>query len=331
MHSRDWYQGTADAVRQNLARISYSGAREVLILSGDQLYAMRVRDFVRSHREREADISIAVKPVGREEARGLGIMQTDDDGRIVRFVEKPQEDEVLDELMVEPESLARLGFEAEEPALLASMGIYIFRTGVLKETLTGTEATDFGREVIPQAIEDYAVYAFGYDGYWRDIGTIPAFHQANLELTLPVPPLNLYDVEFPVFTHPRFLPGTKINHCEVQQSILCEGSIISGSRIAASIVGLRAIVRPGSVIERSILMGANSFEVADPKRGSLPVGVGRDCVIRNAILDTNCRIGEGCQLTNERGVEDEDGDFYSIKGGVIVIPRGAEVPPGTVL
>jgi glucose-1-phosphate adenylyltransferase len=247
-------------------------------------------------------------------------------------VEKPQDEAVIDEFALGPQALERLGFEAKEEALLASMGIYIFDSGVMKEELLGSEATDFGKEVIPAALERHRVYAYGYDGYWRDIGTIPAFHHANIELAQPIPPLNLYDTRRPVYTHPRFLPGTKINGCEIHHSILCEGSILYGSEINRSIIGLRAIVKRGSTLDRTVLMGASVFELVHHRDDSrIPIGVGQGCEIRNAIIDTNARIGEGSRLVNERGVQEEDGDFYHIRGGVIVIPWGAEVPPGTVL
>ncbi|MDY7095629.1 MAG: sugar phosphate nucleotidyltransferase, partial [Acidobacteriota bacterium] len=193
VYNRDWYQGTADAVRQHLDRLSYQDTRQVVVLSGDQLYSMKLEEFVGSHRRREADVSIAVKPVRREEARGLGIMRVAEDGRILEFVEKPQEDEELDRLALSQQALDDLGFEGEGGMLLASMGIYVFNTGPLQGLLEGTEFTDFGREVIPEALNEYRVFAFGYHGYWRDIGTIGAFHQANLELAQPLPPLNLYD------------------------------------------------------------------------------------------------------------------------------------------
>jgi glucose-1-phosphate adenylyltransferase len=336
VYNRDWYQGTADAVRQHLDRLAYQDTRQVVVLSGDQLYSMKLEDFVGSHRRREADVSIAVKPVRRSEARGLGIMRVGPDGRIVEFVEKPQEDAELDRLTLSRQALKDLGFEAEDDGedgmLLASMGIYVFNTGPLQGLLEGTDFTDFGREVIPAALGDHRVFAFGYHGYWRDIGTIGAFHQANLELAQPLPPLNLYDAQYPIYTHPRFLPGTKINACTVHRSILGEGSIISGSRVTDSIVGIRAQIRSGSVVERTVLMGANSYMQTEEERAkSIPRGIGHDCFVRNAIIDTNARIGDGCRLVNEAGVEERDGDNYFIRDGIVVIPRGAEIPPGTVI
>ncbi len=330
---KTWYQGTADAVRQCLPRMYESDLTpETLILSGDQLYLMNIGEFIRLHRERKADITIAVKPMPRSEAPGLGILHLDPSGRVNQFVEKPKEEALLDRLALDDQTQAALGFPAPPGSYLASMGIYIFRTEVLHELLVGTHTLDFGREVIPQALQDYRVFAFPHDGYWADIGTIPSFHQANLDLTLPLPPLNLYDPELRIFTHPRFLPGTKVNECFVRYSILSEGSILSGSSIIDSIIGIRAVVRSGSTIERSIVMGVNTWEPEPPPDSStIPIGIGRDCVIRNAILDFNTRIGDHCRLVNADNVQHADGDSYSIRDGIIVVHKNAVIPPGTVI
>lgn len=331
--SREWYQGTADAVRQNLTRlIDDNDPSEVVILSGDQLYLMDLAAFVESHRERSADLTIAVKPVTREEARAFGILRLDRAGRVVEFVEKPSTDEALDALALDEATRDALGFDAPPGSLLASMGIYTFQPEVLREMLDGTLYADFGKEVIPAALADYRVFAFPYSGYWTDIGTIRSFHEANLDLTLPLPPLNLYDPDYRIYTHPRFLPGTKINECRVSRSILCEGSIITGAQVSDSIVGIRAVVQKGSVLDRSIVMGANHFESLDErKRNDIALGIGRDCVLRNAIIDFNARIGDGCKLTNREGVLEAENDLYSIRGGIIVVPKNAILPPGTVV
>jgi glucose-1-phosphate adenylyltransferase len=331
LDNRDWFQGTADAVRQTLPRLMEANPKEVLILSGDQLYLMDITKFVRVHREREADLTIAVKLVTREEASGFGILRLDSTGRIVDFVEKPKEAEQLDAIELDEQTRAVLGAPASAGSFLASMGIYIFRPEVLKELLVGTDTVDFGREVIPQALSQYRVMAFSHDGYWADIGTIPSFHQANLDLTLPLPPLNLYDPELRIFTHPRFLPGIKVNDCSVRYSILNEGSILSGSHIADSIIGIRSVVRHGSVVERSVMMGANTWETIPDGSDDIPVGIGRDCTVRNAIIDFNARIGDGCKLINAEGLIDFDGDNYSIRDKIIIIHKNAVIPPGTVI
>jgi glucose-1-phosphate adenylyltransferase len=328
--SRTWYQGTADAIRQNLFRLIESGPTELLILSGDQLYLMNVDAFIQRHRACDADLTIAVKPVSPAEAPALGCMRIDGSGRIVEFVEKPQDAAVIQSLTLDDATIARLDLRARPGTVLASMGIYVFRTEVLRTVLDGTTTVDFGKEVIPAAIADHRVFTFIHDGYWRDIGTIGTFHEANLELTHPLPALNLYSPDFPIYTRPRFLPGVKINRCQVDRSILGDGGIIDDSRVADSIIGIRAVVRGGARIERTVVMGATFFESAPPA-GHLPLGIGQDCHIRGAIIDLDARIGAGSRLVNERGVRDLDADGYSIRDGVIVVPKGAEIPPGTVV
>lgn len=331
LDDRSWYQGTADAVRQNWPTLDGTHARDILILSGDQLYLMNLRAMLQRHREADADLTIAVSPVPPEQATALGIMQVDGEGRIVRFVEKPKEPATIASLAPDADALSALGFRAPAGWLLASTGIYAFRRTALGEALVGTKHTDFGRDVIPAAIGHKRVVAFAHTGYWRDIGTIPSFHEASLDLTRPLPPLNLYSPEFPIYTHPRFLPGTKINRCDVEQSILCEGSIISDSRIAHSIVGIRAIVRQGASVENSIVMGAREYESEVGQRHEIPMGIGRDCRLKNVIVDLNARIGAGSVLVNEKGLEHHDGQGWYVRGGVIVVPRDGIIPPGTVV
>jgi glucose-1-phosphate adenylyltransferase len=328
---KDWYQGTADAVRQCLPRLLEPNPPEVLILSGDQLYLMNIGELMKTHRERGADLTIAVKPVTREEAPGFGILRLDPSGRVREFHEKPKKPEELDMLAVDEQTQAAMGYPAPEGSLLASMGIYIFRPEVLRELLVGSNTLDFGREVIPQSLDQYRVYAYPYEGYWTDIGTIPSFHQANLDLTLPLPPLNLYDPELRIFTHPRFLPGTKVNQCFIQCSLLSEGSILSGSRVTDSIIGIRAVVREHSIVERSVIMGANVWEELPQGSSQVGIGIGKDCHIRNAIIDFNARIGDGCKLLNEAGVQNFDNENYCIRDGIIVVPKNAVLPPGTVI
>ncbi len=330
LDNRDWYQGTADAVRQNLSRLTYNDPRDVLVLSGDQLYLLSIQEFIGNHRERDADISIAVKPVDREQASGLGIMRVDASGRIVEFVEKPQESSELDRLTLDAETIDKLGLDAEPGQLLANMGIYVFKNEVLKTVLGRDSSTDFGKEIIPAAIHAHKVYGFLYNGYWRDIGTIYAFWEANLELTDPDPPLNLYNPQYPIFTHPRFLPALKIWDCRVESSVLCEGSVLGGRLVKRSVIGIRTMVRPGTTIEESILMGKNPEQKTDSVE-DVPFGIGRDCVIRRAIIDKGARIGDGSQLINKDKIEEFDHERYCIRGGIIVVPRDAVIPAGTVI
>lgn len=327
--STSWYQGTADAVRQNLGRLEELRARDTLILSGDQLYLMDLSDFVHSHRENEADLSIAVKPVPASEAQALGILRVDAGGRIIEFVEKPKAPEVIADLALDQAQIDEMGIDAQAGMLLASMGIYVFRTGALGEILTASSADDFGKEVIPEAIENHRVFSWVHTGYWKDIGTIAAFHEANLDLAKTVPELDLYSEDFPIYTHPRFLPPCKVNRCEVSESILSDGSILSAARVARSVIGIRAVLEEGSVIEESIVMGATSYRHdTDP---SLPTGVGRGCHLRRAIIDLDARIGDGSMLLNEAGIENADGEDYYIRERIIVVPRRATIAPGTVI
>lgn len=324
--NRDWYQGTADAVRQNLGRLEASGASEIVILSGDQLYLMDLRGFVEAHRHAAADLTIAVKAVPRSQASGLGVLRMDATGRLVRFQEKPSDKAVIDELALDAPTIGSVGLEAEPGDLLASMGIYIFRMAALREILQGGEQHDFGGQVIPQALDSFRVFGFQHAGYWRDIGTIPSFHEANLELTWPVPPLDLYNPELPIYTHPRFLPGSKVTDCRIEQAILCDGSIVSGSRVRSSIIGVRAVLRPNAEVEESIIMGAT-----EKGAESATVGIGSGCHLRRAIVDFDASIGEGAQLLNEAGVVDAEEEGYSIRDGIIVVHRSAVIPAGTVI
>jgi len=328
--NRDWYQGTADAVRQNLRRLVDHEPREVVILSGDQLYLMDLKGLIAEHRRQEADITIAVKPVSTEEAPALGLLRLDEDGQLVEFVEKPQEAEVIGRFALDEATVAATGVNADPGSLLASMGIYVFRTEVLARLLSEYRGDDFGRDLIPQAIKDFAVYGFSHRGYWRDIGTIGTFHQASLELTHQLPALNLYDASYPIYSRPRFLPGSKITECSVYESILSDGCLIEGSRVTSSIVGVRGVVHAGSVLERTVMMGADFFEATPPPE--LPaLGIGHGCYIRNAIIDKNARIGDGARLFNEANLWEEDGPNWYIRDGVVVVPRNEVIPPGTVV
>jgi glucose-1-phosphate adenylyltransferase len=331
IHEERWYQGTADAIRQNMPRLIEFQPRDILILSGDQLYLMDMAAFVGTHREHEADLTVAVKPVPRAEASALGIMRIDEAGRITEFVEKPTDSEVIDGLALDAATIERLGIQAQPGMVLASMGIYTFRTRFLEQVLGQTDHVDFGREVIPQAIKSGRVHAFVEPGYWRDIGTIRSFHEANLELTAAVPDLNLYDPDHPVYTRPRFLPGCKINGCTIERSILSDGAIVSASRVSDSIVGLRARLAEGVELDRTVMMGATAYQTQSEGPDDMPLGIGAGTVVRNAILDLDARIGCNCRLTNESGIQHLDAETHVIRDGIIVVPRGRVVPDGTVV
>lgn len=317
--SESWYQGTADAVRQTFRYFMDEQPDLILVLSGDQLYRMNYEKMIEQHVERGADVTIAVKPVARREAESLGILQVDGDLRIRRFAEKPGDSPLLDEFRAPIEGGDRY---------LASMGLYLFKTEALRGLMESVEGCDFGRHVIPAAIEQLNVYGQAFDGYWKDIGTIGSFWEANLALTEIQPEFSFYDAKAPIYTHMRYLPPSKINCCDLNRCLLSEGCIITGHRILHSVVGIRAVVGEGSVIEHSILMGADYYEHERPGVSVTPIGVGRDCFIRNAIIDKNARIGDGAYITPDGKLNDTVTPQYTVRDGVIVIPKNAVIPAG---
>jgi glucose-1-phosphate adenylyltransferase len=331
----DWYQGTADAVRQNLDYVRRQG-RQVLILSGDHLYRMDYRRFLDFHFQHKAGITIAVYPVKAERASEYGILKIDRDLRIREFVEKPRDPAEIDRLAVPPETFREFGIDPAGRTHLASMGIYLFNLDVLDEVLRAGGHKDFGREVIPSTLVRGDVHGYVFDGYWEDIGTISSFYKANIALTEPLPRFNFYDEEKPIFTIPRFLPGSKILDSQVHSSILCEGSIINRSSIRHSIIGIRSRIGVNGSIERSVIMGADYFESQEQlqvnrQKGIPDIGIGQDCEIRAAIVDKNSRIGHGVRLINARGIQDENTENYSIVEGILVVPKHGIIHDGSVI
>ena len=315
-----WFQGTADAVRQGLPHFMNGDPKYVAVLSGDQLYRSDFEDVIRQHEASGAEVTICTKPVARGEAGALGILQVDENKRIVRFVEKPGNSPQLDEL--------RAPMYREE-RFLASMGIYIFNSNILGKLLDN-DKTDFGKHIIPGAIATHKVCSYIYDDYWKDIGTIRSFWEENLALTDPVPQFNFYDTQAPIYTDMRFLPPSKINCCDLNRCLLSEGCIISGHRILHSVIGIRASVGEGTVIEHSIIMGADFYESKTPA-GLPALGVGKDCYIRDAIVDKNARIGDGAYITPDGKPHGKKTDQYAVCEGIIVIPKNAVIPAGTRL
>jgi len=335
LENRNWYQGTADAVRQNLDFIEDAGSH-VLVLSGDHLYRMDYRKFLESHEASGADISIAVTPVRTEQAPEFGVMKVDSRGRITEFSEKPKAAADVDRMRVPEDVLKKFGIPAEGRTHLASMGVYLFNQNVLRDLLAHTDYKDFGREVIPHAIGERRVFGHFFDGYWEDIGTIPSFFEAHMDLARPLPKFDFYDEDKPIFTHARFLPGSKILASEVANAILCEGSIVNRSRIQDSIVGIRSRIGDNCRLERTVIMGADYFESREDQarnreNGVPDVGIGRDCEIRNAIVDKNARIGHGVRLVNRAGTANASAENYVIVDGIIVVPKSAVVPDGAII
>jgi glucose-1-phosphate adenylyltransferase len=325
----EWYQGTADAVRQNLRYFLEQAYDYFLILSGDQLYRMDFRTLLHQHIRSGAEITLATTPMQRAAASDFGIMLSGPDRRITKFVEKPKDAAVLDELKMDRELLASIGSSADEELFQASMGIYIFNREVLVDCLM-SDLDDFGKHVIPKAIGERQVHAFIFKGYWEDIGTIRAFYEANLDLTDLVPQYSFFEAQAPIYTHPRFLPGSKINGATLRQAIISDGCIISDAHIERSVVGVRSIIRSGATIRNSVIMGGDHFETAAPSMAPNvpPIGIGRNCVIDRAIIDKNARIGDGVVITPEGKEPNLDAENYCIRDGIVVVPKDAVIPIG---
>src|SRR3984893_3482490 len=323
-----WYQGTADAVRQNMRYSLEHSFDYYLILSGDQLYRMELRVLLHQHLQTGADITLATKPVHRHRVSEFGIMQSGVDRRIMRFVEKPKDESLLHELRMSRELLAAIGIDQSEELYQASMGIYIFNREILVQCLDNKLA-DFGKHVIPQSINDRHVNAFIFNGYWEDIGTIRAFYEANLDLTDIVPEYSFFEADAPIYTHPRFLPGSKVNGATLRQAIISDGCIISDAHLERSVIGVRSIIQSGATIRDSIIMGADYFEQRrDANSTDPPIGIGRNCVIDRAIIDKNARIADGVVITPEGKPREFDGDNYFIRDGIVIVPKNGIIPAG---
>jgi glucose-1-phosphate adenylyltransferase len=327
--SSKWYQGTADAVRQSIKHfLPYGDTGFVVILSGDQLYQMDLRELIRCHTENEADITVAAKPVSEGSATDLGIMKALPDRRVIAFKEKPGAEEL-------PEMRSD-GDVYGTRAYLANMGIYVFQTKFLINLLNESDAVDFGKELIPQSIDKYKVFSCLFDGYWEDVGTIRSFFEANLALTSSLPEFNFYDMMKPIYTHPRNLPGSKLNNCDVHQSIIAGGCILNGADVKHSIIGVRSRIGGGTTVKRSVIMGADRYETFEQIKENQEkqisnIGIGNHCTIINAILDKDVRIGDNVSIINAHNLQEKDGANYYIRDGIIIIPKRAWIPNGTVI
>jgi glucose-1-phosphate adenylyltransferase len=325
-----WYQGTADAVRQNLRYFLERPYRYYLILSGDQLYRMDYCDLLQAHLQAGADITLGTTPVDRQAASSFGIMHSDAKRRIFRFEEKPKDPKLLDGLRIPSDLLTELGRPADAELYQGSMGIYVFNREILIGALANNYA-DFGKHIIPASLQKNKVFAYIFQGYWEDIGTVRAFFEANLALTDTVPTYNFFDHLNPIYTHARFLPASKINGAQVNKAIIADGCIITNANIERAVIGIRSVIENGSTIRNSVLMGADFYQEDDPQSAPNrpPLGIGRHCVIEGAIIDKNARIGDGVVITPEGKSADMDGDNYYVRDGVIVVPKGAVIPAGT--
>ena len=328
-----WFQGTADAVRQSLRHLQQQEFDHVLILSGDQLYQMDFSEMLQSHIDKEADISIATIPVAAREAPEFGILKADEDHYITSFIEKPKKDLLPDWTSDTGEEMQKAG-----RIYLASMGIYIFNRKLLFDMLLDVhkDATDFGKEIIPDSISTHKVVSFQYDGYWTDIGNIYSFFEANLALTDDIPPFNLFDNSKSVYTRPRMLPPAKISGTTLERTIIAEGCIINASRIENSVTGIRTRIGYGSTIVSTYIMGSDYYETLEEMtnaalRGLPKMGIGERCYIRNAIIDKNCRIGNDVRINGGTHMPDSDHPLYTVKDGIVVVKKGAILPDGFVI
>jgi glucose-1-phosphate adenylyltransferase len=324
----DWYQGTADAVRKQLFQIHSTGAKYVLILAGDHLYRMNYAEMAQFCWDKKADITVAVQPVLTAEAPRLGILKSEPGGRIVNFAEKPK-DPILLKSMVSRD-------DPERP-FLGSMGIYLFKTEALTDILENNAFDDFGGQVIPHALNHHSVYGFDFDGYWEDIGTIRSFYETNLALSEPNPRFNLFEIDSPIYSHPRFLPGSIVEESKLKHVLLAEGCIIKDCEIRHCVIGLRSQIRSGAKLLDTIMMGSDYYEKGcyygdcDELAGEIAIGVGRDCHIEGAIIDKNARIGANVIIKPFPRGTDLETQNWVIQDGIVVIPKNAVIPPGTVI
>jgi glucose-1-phosphate adenylyltransferase len=322
-----WYQGTADAVRQQMARIESRSPRDVLILAGDHLYRMDYTKYLDAHRESDADVTLSVLPVSSEDAGRFGILKMNEKGWIEDFFEKPQEPDDLDRLVSRPGS---------EHPYLASMGIYLFKMEALKRLLDEVPENDFGKNIIPAAIPEGRVYAHPFEGYWEDIGTMESFYQANLMLTQENPPFDFYDPQHPIYTHSRFLPSSRIDDCHIERAVVADGCRIYNANVERCVIGLRSVIRPGARLRDVVMMGADFYETEEQRAKNrllgLPhVGIGHGASIERAIIDKNACIGRNVVITSHAGEADHHEELYSVRDGIVVIPKNAVIRDGTTI
>lgn len=328
-----WYQGTADAVRQNLSYFLEGNAKYFLILSGDQLYRMDFRKMLADHIENDADLTIATTPVPREPARAFGLMETDEEMKITRFVEKPgSNDKLLDELKMSPQMLKKFAVPESEERFQASMGIYLFNRQTLIQALDN-DMEDFGKDIIPGVIKEQNVISHVFQGYWEDIGTIKSFFEANLELTKVVPSYNFFDSHNPIFTRARFLPASKINNAHIQEALISDGCIISNATIQRALIGVRSVIETGCYITDSVIMGSDYYnkQMVDDRdlETEVPLRIGSNSRIHRTIVDKNALIGNNVVI--DPGTRaDQDTDYGCIRDGVFVVPKGMVIPDGTI-
>ncbi len=329
IHSDKWFQGTADAVRQSMHHFLRHDFKYFLILSGDQLYQMNYEHLINEHKKSKAKISIATIPVNAKEATEFGILKSDDKNVITSFIEKPDAS-----LLPDWTSDVSDDMKGEGRHYLASMGIYVFNRELLEGLMKNPDTNDFGKEIIPQAINKHKTVSYQYEGYWTDIGNIDSFFEANLGLTDDIPKFNLYDKKKRIYTRARMLPTTKVSGTTLNKTVIAEGCIISAAKIEKSVIGIRSRIGNESTVINTYMMGSDFYESLDDiNNNNIPIlmGIGERCFIKNAILDKNCRIGDDVRINGGKHLEDTETDTYMVKQGIVVIKKGATIPKGTVI
>lgn len=333
---KDWFQGTADAVRQCLHHFETKNPSLYLILSGDQLYNMDFKKMIMHHQATGADLTIAANVVSREDAKGFGIMKIDNDTRINAFVEKTSDDTTLDQFKLTDEAKASNNLTTDEDLFLASMGIYIFNRDFLVKSLEENDNDDFGKHIIPSLVDDYKITAYPFDGYWEDVGTVKSYYDASLIMCRKFPPFDFYNKNSRLYTNPRYLPNSKVYHSNITHSLFAEGTIIEGATIVNSVIGLRSIIFEGVFVKDSILLGADRYESLEEadiaKANGIPkIGIGHDSHIEKAIIDKNVRIGKNVRIINKDNLVEFDCPTYSIREGIVVIKKDAIIPDNSVI
>jgi len=333
MENKEWLQGTADAIRKNIKHISADmNVEYCLILSGDQLYKMDYNLIISRHKESRADVTIALTVVDKAKASEFGLARVDDNGDIKAFTEKPKDASLIESYYIPSSVKQSEGLNADKDYVLANMGIYVFSKDYLCELMENTDEADFGKHIIPSLLERKKLTGFFHNDYWEDIGTIRAFYEANLNLASPSPQITFYDTEYPVYAQPLFLPPSRLEQCDIRDSLISDGCIVHNVSINRSVIGVRSIINKNTTITDSIIMGADYYERREIKEEErIQLGIGNNCIIERAIIDKNACIGNDVKIINQKKLEYLEGEGYVIKDGIVVVEKGAVIPDGTII
>ncbi len=333
MENKEWLQGTADAIRKNIRHISADmNVEYCLILSGDQLYKMDYKMIIAKHKESRADVTIALTVVDKEKASEFGLARVDDKGDINAFTEKPKDASLIESYYIPSSVKQSEGLNADKDYVLANMGIYVFSKDYLCELMENTDEPDFGKHIIPSLLGEKKLTGFFHKDYWEDIGTIRAFYEANLSLASPSPQMTFYDTEYPIYAQPLFLPPSRLEQCDIRDSLISDGCIVHNVSINRSVIGVRSVINKNTTITDSIIMGADFYETRESKKEErIQMGIGSNCIIKRAIIDKNAYIGNDVKILNQKKLDDSEGEGYVIKDGIVVVEKGAVIPDGTII